>query len=259
MRQRGFAPLIVILLLLLVMVGGFLLLYKYKLPSDSQKQSPSPNTLNTQSTTDTNRLALSLKEIVDKFPANNYRGEVTKDDPYGTPEKVNTALNYDRPNEMRHYENKELGISIELPYNSNWGTKDFKPTAYDESLKEDKSVAKVTFGPIIAGCDGDCFWMRQYSISLDKKQTIDEFTKALDKQIGSPGAPYTLTGYTKDEVNGVDVLKVTTNTEEILYYVFGEKYIYLINDISLNPYSVGFMKDDSDVLWKSVQTVKLID
>jgi hypothetical protein len=195
LKQKGFSPILIIILLFVIaaVVVGYL--YKGKVVNLNKSASPVPTPI----TATDGRPELAIEDARNKFPANNYKGKLIGDDYLASYSFVNAALNHDAPVETRTYTNKEYGISIDLPYNQSWGTKDFKPVLADEI--NIPSGFEVAFGPVNGNCDGDCWWTREYALFVDRYQPIAEFIKDLDSQIGAAGAPYTLTGYTKEKVN----------------------------------------------------------
>lgn len=76
-------------------------------------------------------------------------------------------FNSDIPNQTVTYASKEKGYSVDLPYNSNWGTKDLYIMPYDEADGD------VFFGPVGPGEGGIGRW--DY-VSVVPQQSIEELT-----------------------------------------------------------------------------------
>lgn len=78
-------------------------------------------------------------------------------------------LNYDQPNEYVKYSNKNIGIEFNVPYNKNWGNKQYAVKPYDEWAYYGSIVSYLTYGPLVCRNEENepCVWWRETSMHLD--------------------------------------------------------------------------------------------
>jgi len=91
-------------------------------------------------------------------------------------------FNTDPANSAVHYENKDFGISFDIPYNKNWGNKDCVVLPYRESSNLSKNSLRISFGFPRA-------WIADsYHFSIEKKRSTDDIM-AEQKNVGGTPDP----------------------------------------------------------------------
>lgn len=223
MKQRGFAPILILLVVLLI--GGayyFGKVKKDKAPIVSV--SPSP-------------VGMSLVDITKKYRAKDYVGKLVNND--GAVQSV-------------EYKNEAYGISFDVPYNPNWGIGVIHPLPYDESYDPGKDLT-VYFGPIYANClEGDLNcneWGRVYKMRTSPLITKEARLSELKKTFN--GVIPLLFQYRVVKINNLTVIMSIERGEgdSYRYEVFGNKYIYtFITE-----------RGDDELFTKIIESIKLLD
>jgi hypothetical protein len=88
--------------------------------------------------------------------------------------------NYDAPTTEVLYEDKEAGVSIMIPFNPAWGSKDYRLHPYEE-LKGEYGTT-VMFGPIFEG-EGGGFGRRLW-LRPEQKQSLDSIVAGYTEPYG---------------------------------------------------------------------------
>lgn len=125
------------------------------------------------------------------------------------PEIWPEAVNTDPATTSTTFEDTSRGLRINIPYNPNWGTKEFALSPVNTSISKDGRVSRVVFGPLeSAPVEGCCALGRTYSVNLvSARSAADayrhppaEFTASTSTKIG----PYTVITY-KEVCDGLCV------------------------------------------------------
>lgn len=143
------------------------------------------------------------------------------------------------------YTNQEKEISVDLPYNPDWGSDNYRINPYDE---EDD---RVNFGPINLGEGGG--WGRWWwALSFQPAETADQVIAGLDKD-----SFLFLAEPEKDKVNNLEIVKYAEIGLTSYHYiiVIGEKYNYEF--ISTGHLDTGSTEDELADLESIVKTVSL--
>ncbi len=172
---------------------------------------------------------------------------------FGNDEEVKASceikFNFDQPNTTVIYSSKKWGFSFAVPFNNNWGNKNFRLNPFDETISDATLAAHISYGPI--GSFEGCGWSRDESVTVLKKQTAQEILADLNKS----GDYAQLTGLKKPEIvkiNGLEVVKyeVVGLCHYPIMVVIGKNYNY-----QFSPLCAGEFKD----VEARVKTVKLIE
>ncbi len=160
-------------------------------------------------------------------------------------------LNFDEPNTSVIYRNSEKSISFEIPYNTHWGTVDYKISPYDDEPRATNSYVPNTtgYGMInfgrLTGADG-CSWQREITMWFLSPKSANSILLDLksDPMLVQMGEPSIVS------INGLEVVKYTDYgySSYPTFIVIGKKYNY--------AFSSGYVEFDD--LEKIVKTVKLI-
>ncbi|MBU1146704.1 hypothetical protein KKD80_04180 [Patescibacteria group bacterium] len=149
-------------------------------------------------------------------------------------------FNFDTANTNVLYANAAKGISVQIPFNSNWGSGKYRINPYDEH--EDG----VSFGPI-SGFEA-CSWIRNYFLSFKPAKTAEEVIAELPLE-SNPS---------KMTVNNLTIIKYT-DSGLCPYYptlvIIGKKYNYALSPLCV----VEKVDEEFKFLENIVKTVKLID
>ena len=86
-----------------------------------------------------------------------------------------TKWNFDPPTTFITYSNPEKGFSFLVPYNENWGGREFKMRAYEETKD-----GKIYFGNVAVGCEGDCSMGRDAHVYTDDYQSAQSLVEDLN-------------------------------------------------------------------------------
>lgn len=149
---------------------------------------------------------------------------------YNPPEKPNCSekFNKDIPNLIIKYYDEEKGISIDIPYNSNWGNEKYKINPY-EKWKDKSGKEYLLFGPIT---DFEaCSWVQSYALSFSPARSADIIMKEMEE------IPYYpeifIVKPTKKSINGLDIVEAQSyglcDNGEI--EIVGKKYNYILRPL----------------------------
>ncbi|MFH1284695.1 MAG: hypothetical protein ABIH78_03870 [Candidatus Peregrinibacteria bacterium] len=153
-------------------------------------------------------------------------------------------FNGEVPDELVNYYSKEMGISVDIPYNENWGSRRFELNPYDYyEYGRDDLVGFLNFGPMYRFEAGT--WVRAYYLYFYPAQTVDGVM--MEKSELNPE---------KIEINGLTVVKFIDfgMCSYPSLYVIGEKY-----DYEFMPQCSVDEESDFEFLEEIVSSVKLID
>lgn len=188
----------------------------------------SNNTINQPDTTKTTNSNINKKERVNVTNYNIYK--------LSQENGCDVEFNTDAANEFVTYEGN--GISVDLPYNENWGNKNFSVLPYEIGSNE------VVFGKLIKL--KDCRWAREYILEIIDKRSI---TKAKDAYYNNGVSQdmikiYKLSGYT--------IIRTVNlgNCDQVSYEILGPKYNYVFRAICSSN-----IKADSEILEKVVNSL----
>jgi len=170
--------------------------------------------------------------------------------------RCNEKFNNDDLSVMVNYSNKEKGISLEIPYNPNWGNEKYRINPYDEVTKYNK----IDFGYLFIG--DACVWARPYSLSFLPARTAEEAISGIKSEHAQPTI--------SPDFDNQFVLwpkKLTINNMTVIKYqpwnavgwavshfeIIGKKYNYQLSAIS------GDAGKDFKLFESIVSTIKLIE
>jgi hypothetical protein len=138
---------------------------------------------------------------------------------YNSPQnpQCDEEFNTDPANTTVHYSNPGKGISFDVPYNTNWGSKKFKIDPYWEYNDQ------ITFGSI--GGFEACMWVRSNILHFRPQLSAEEVVNNIKKSDPPeliPVPPTTI------KLNGLTVIKYATSglCSYPAFQVIGEKYNY---------------------------------
>lgn len=133
-------------------------------------------------------------------------------------EKFNT----DKPNTTVKYSNREAGFEARLPYNENWGNKQYQVPAYEEM----GVGGYMTFGPIFTGPnEGGCGAGRYMLLKKVPTRSVTEVVKAVTQEKEKTKVM---------NFNGLTVVKTDNSgmcSNDWLYEVVGKKYNYVLSRV----------------------------
>jgi len=230
-KQKSITPVLIIILLVVVSSIAYLM---FSRNSVSLTQPSNP-------VTDNSRPQLKTEDLNKKYAPVPYKW---------------SDLNFDPANETVEYNDPITRLIVEIPYNKNWGTKDFSLAPYEgQQLYPEKFY--LQFGHVVYGCDGPCdtkdgiqFWSRTYIMSADPKKTKEEYLAYL--KVNNSGETITT-----ENINGKDVVILTGGTHDgpadlVTYVVIGKNKNYTIQQ-AVNSYTPENWEDkESDGLIRKV-------
>lgn len=259
--------LVVVGLLVLIIIILFLGLYIWKDDSSDVQNNSNVNSIANLNSNDNVNLAnqnlnksnlntINLNTIINENLNENIN-QVTDSRILLTPENINEycslesaeslekcrqiVFNYDDANTTANYTNTEKGISVDLPYNYNWGSNEYRINPYDEI----SNTNTVQFGAIGQGEGGGWaryIWNMYYKEQKSAQQVVSDINSSGRIIIFEPEIV---------EINGLTVVKYAETGLTDYYYmeVIGEKYNYDF---------VAIVDNAFDKLETVVKSIKLI-
>lgn len=168
---------------------------------------------------------------------------------YNPPSKPNCSekFNTDMPDTIAKYENMDRGITLELPYNKNWGNETYKIMPY-EMWNDETGEEYVLFGPIT---DFEaCSWVRNYALYFYPAKSADMRIEEMKK---APNYSETfIIEPTKKVIAGLDIIEFQSHglCDNVELEVVGKKYNYVLKPLCGTD--LGFLENIS-------KSIKLTD
>ncbi len=168
---------------------------------------------------------------------------------YNNPSNPNCSekFNQDPPNTIIKYEDKEKGISFDMPYNSDWGNEKYKINPY-EKWKDESGKDYILFGSIT---DFEaCSWVQSYALVFNPVKSADMLIKEMEE------IPYYpeifIIKPTKKSINGLDIVESQSHgmCDSGELEVVGKKYNYVLRPLC---------GADFEFLESIVKSIKLIE
>ena len=158
--------------------------------------------------------------------------------PSATPD-CQAIFNQDAADATIIYSNQTKGLSVELPYNPDWGNATYKLNPYDET---DEFVA---YGPLVIS--ENCGWTRDYFIHFEPAVSAEELVASLEAK-GTQAEIITFNDLAA--VKYVDMGLCNYPTIEVI----GQKYNY-----RFAPTCADLTDDGFAFLENIINTAKLLD
>lgn len=157
---------------------------------------------------------------------------------YSGPQACSEVLNVDPANTRVIYSNSDKGISLQVPYNENWGGPKYKLNPFD--FNDD-----VLYFGAMEGNEG-CSWSRTYSLTIKPAASSAKVVAGVEKGIKA----------IKKKINNLDVVEYAvgdmwwmSNIE-----IIGKNYNYQLSAAGVESYAAEDMRDLENI----VKTIKLI-
>jgi len=221
--------------------------YQYK-PDHPQKLEPYPNQELIIPTF--NRLLSSFRFLDDSTEKIPLIYEIRTQD-RDNDERCKEKFNYDPANTTATYLSQKTGISLELPYNPNWGSQRFKVPPYDELLNPEWGSKRLEFGSV--GRGEACSWVRSYTLNFLPTVSAEKAIQRIKDRSDYPDMfsiePHVVT------INNLRAVKYENYGLGVYptLQVLGDKYNY-----EFVPQETG-EKGDFTKFEQIIKTIKLID
>ena len=251
--KRNWPKILGFILLGLVIAGGiFVAGYYSALKTQSEKVIPPPTSTPTpHPISQVTSIPTPVDSRILLTPENirQYNGETSE-------ERCSEKFNNDSSSTTVNYSSKESGISLDIPYNPNWGNEKYRINPYDEVITSNK----IGFGDLFIG--DACGWGRVYSLSFLPARTTEEAIIAIKSKYAQPTISPLF-----DSQFALWPIKVIINDITVIKYqpwnavgwatphleIIGKKYVQAV-EFAQRP-----IRRDFTVFENIVKTIKFID
>jgi hypothetical protein len=214
-------------------------------------QAPSNNEVNTSTpTTDISTDADALLPQDDRtlLTLENAEDLIAQ----GSIVRCDIDFNDAKPTTAATFSEQEDGLSVELPYNPDWGNEQFKIQPYERFELSPGPNKTINFGPMFVG-EG-CGWFRAYMLQIGEQRSAQVLIDGLTESSQSltpmvVGEPQEVTIGDLTAVKYEEVGLCNGQTIEVI----GESHNYI-----LRPLCGGDSREEFEFLESIVKTIKLI-
>jgi hypothetical protein len=157
-----------------------------------------------------------------------------------------------KPTTAATFSQQESGLSVELPYNPDWGNEQFKIQPYERFELSPGPNQTINFGPMFVG-EG-CGWFRAYTLQIGQQRSAQVLINGLTEssQTSTPmvvGEPQQVKIGDLTAVKYEEVGLCNGQTIEVI----GQSHNYI-----LRPLCGGDSKEEFEFLESIVKTIRLI-